>query len=58
MGGRRGRFGGTGNGMSREVKGEITRRLARDELQCEVAAAVGANRTTICRFVTSGNHRC
>jgi DNA invertase Pin-like site-specific DNA recombinase len=52
-----GRFGGTGNGMSREVKDEMTRRLARGELQCEIAAAVGVNRMTIYRFVTSGNHR-
>lgn len=41
MGGRRGRFGGTGNGMSREVKGEITRQLARGEMQCEIAPRWG-----------------
>ena len=44
-------FGGRGCGMTREVKAEIARRLARGELQRDVAAAVGVSLQTITRFV-------
>jgi len=45
------RFGGRGRGMSREVKAEIARRLARGELLKEVAVAVEVSTQTIHRFV-------
>ena len=51
MGARRSRFGGTGNGMTREVRGEIARRLARGDLHKDIAAAVGVCPMTINRFV-------
>ncbi len=51
MGRQRSRFGGTGRGMSREVKAEIGRRLARGELQKVVAASIGIHRRTILRLV-------
>lgn len=51
MGGQRGRFGGAGRGMPREVKAEIARRLASGERYGEVAGAVGVSTRTIIRFV-------
>lgn len=45
------RFGGVGHGMTREVKSEIARRLARGESAVEVAVAVGVSTRTIFRFV-------
>lgn len=45
------RFGGSGYGMTREVKAEIARRLAGGEPRRVIAAAVGVSERTIGRFV-------
>lgn len=47
----RSRFGGRGRGMTREVKAEIARRLARGDRHRDVAAAVGVSTQTITRFL-------
>ena len=47
----RGRYGGTGRAVPREVKAEIGKRLRRGEKWREVAAAVGVSEKSISRIV-------